>query len=256
MSGTYDPRLAIEGQGPPLILVAGLDGTGLLFYRQIPLLAPAFRVSSYALRDAATTMRQLVADLDKVVDGVAERDERVIIVGESFGGALAMSFALAFPHRIRGLVVLNSFPCLVPQWRLRAAIGALRAMPWSAMRIVRRVTASRLHSRHTHRRERERFLQLTARASREGYINRLRMLIEYDIRDRLSELDVPTLFLAANEDHLVPSVTQARFMAERVPGSVLRVLAGHGHNCLLSPDLDLGAIVRTWWTSSRVNGAS
>jgi len=84
----------------------------------------------------------------------------------------------------------------------------------------------------------------------------LRMLIEYDIRDRLSELDVPTLFLAANEDHLVPSVTQARFMAERVPGSVLRVLAGHGHNCLLSPDLDLGAIVRTWWTSSRVNGAS
>ena len=254
MSGTYDPRLAIEGQGPPLILVAGLDGTGLLFYRQIPLLAPAFRVSSYALRDAATTMRQLVADLDKVVDGVAERDERVIIVGESFGGALAMSFALAFPHRIRGLVVLNSFPCLVPQWRLRAAIGALRAMPWSAMRIVRRVTASRLHSRHTHRRERERFLQLTARASREGYINRLRILTEYDIRDRLTDLDVPTLFLAADEDHLVPSVTQARFMAGRVPGSVLRVLAGHGHNCLLSPDLDLGAIVGTWSAAWRVDG--
>jgi pimeloyl-ACP methyl ester carboxylesterase len=68
----------------------------------------------------------------------------------------------------------------------------------------------------------------------------------YDVRNRLSELRVPTLFLAADEDHLVPAVAQARVMAERVPGSAFRILDGHGHICLIAPDLDLSQIIREW----------
>ncbi len=89
-------------------------------------------------------------------------------------------------------------------------------------------------------------MQLTACANRNGYINRLEMLTRYDIRHRLHELRASTLFLAAELDHLVPAVAQARFMADRVPGSVVRVLAGHGHSCLISPDIDLGQILTEW----------
>jgi pimeloyl-ACP methyl ester carboxylesterase len=246
MADRYDPRLSIEGTGDPVVLVPGLDGTGLLFYRQIPLIARAYRVASYALRDEARAMDELVADLRAVVDAVAPQEGRAIVVGESFGGALAMSFALAEPDRVSRLVVLNSFPHFDPQIRLRFALYGLRAMPWGAMGFVRRVTASRLHSRHTHREELERFMQLTARASRAGYINRLRILTEYDIRGRLAEIEAPSLFLASEQDHLVPAVAQARFMADRVPGAVVRVLAGHGHICLIAPDLDLGRILDDW----------
>jgi 3-oxoadipate enol-lactonase len=246
MTDVYDPRLAIEGAGHPVVLVPGLDGTGLLFYRQVPLIARAYRVASYALRDAATTMEELVADLREIVGAVAADHGRAFVVGESFGGALAMSFALADPDRVAGLVVLNSFPRFAAQIKLRAGICGLHALPWGAMPVVRRLTASRLHSRHTHGEEVQRFMQLTARASRRGYLNRLSMLKHYDIRDRLHELRPPTLFLAAEQDHLVPSVQQARFMAERVPGAVVRVLAGHGHSCLISPDIDLGDILREW----------
>ena len=67
----YDPRLAIEGSGAAVVLVPGMDGTGLLFYPQIALLARSHRVTSYALRDTATTMEELVTDLRQVVNGVA-----------------------------------------------------------------------------------------------------------------------------------------------------------------------------------------
>ncbi len=246
MADTYDPRLVLEGQGRSVVLVPGIDGTGLLFYRQVPLLARTTRVASYALRDAATTMEQLIVDLRGIVDAVAGHDGRAVIIGESFGGALAMSFALAAPDRVERLVILNSFAHLPAPIRLRAAIVALQLLPWGAMTIVRRVTAARIHSPHTHRDEVTRFLQLTARATRIGYLNRLKMLTTYDIRERLHDLRVPTLFLAADGDRLVPAIEQAQAMAARVPGAVVRVLAGHGHVCLIAPDVNLARILAEW----------
>ena len=243
MIDQYDPSLSIAGTGQPVILVPGMDGTGLLFYRQVPLLARSYRVITYALRDTAATMDLLVSDLARIIDTVAPTERRAIIVGESFGGALALSFALARPEQVSRLVILNSFPYFAPQRRLRLAAVGLGALPWGAMGLVRRLTAFRLHSPHTHRQEIDRFMELTARASRGGYINRLKLLMQYDVRHRLHELRAPTLFLAADRDHLVPSVAQARYMAARVPRSILRVLEGHGHICLIAPDIDLEALL-------------
>jgi pimeloyl-ACP methyl ester carboxylesterase len=232
------------------VLVPGLDGTGLLFYRQRPRLARSRRVATYALRDSAPTMSVLVADLAGVIETVAPLERRAIVIGESFGGTLAMSLALERPERVVALVVLNSFPYFAPQIRLHLARWGLRALPWGMMSLVRRLTAFRLHSAHTHAEEIRQFMALTRQASRNGYLNRLGLLTRFDIRGRLGELRVPTLFLAASEDHLVPSVAQARFMAERVPGAALRVLDGHGHICLIAPDLDLGCMLDEWRTRS------
>lgn len=239
----------MEGSGEPLVLVPGMDGTGQLFYRQVPLLARSFRVATYALRNDASSMATLVDDLERVIAVVAPQTRRAIVVGESFGGALAMSFALARPDQVERLVVLNSFPYFAPQFRLRLARYGLGLIPWGAMSLIRRATAFRLHSGHTHRDEIRRFMQLTAAASRQGYINRLQLLMSYDVRDRLHQLQSPTLFLAADQDHLVPSVAQARLMAACVPNATLRVLEGHGHICLIAPDLDLAQILSSWRTT-------
>ena len=246
MTKPYDPQVTIQGHGEPVVLVPGMDGTGRLFYRQAPLLARSYRVATYALRDAATSMDTLVADIGEVIDLVAPATGRAIIVGESFGGTLALSLAVAAPERVSGLVILNSFPYLAPQFRLRLAMYGLRAIPWGAMRLVRRVTAPRLHSRHTHRDEIRRFMELTAGTSRLGYLSRLRLLTRYDVRDRLPELQCPTLFLASELDHLVPSMSQAQYMASLVPGSTVRVLSGHGHICLIAPDIDLEQLLNEW----------
>jgi pimeloyl-ACP methyl ester carboxylesterase len=143
-------------------------------------------------------------------------------------------------------VILNSFSRITPNIKLHLAIAGISVMPWRTMQIVRRLTAWRLHSAHTHDDEIQRFLKLTEATTREGYLNRLRILTQYDIRQRLADLQPPTLFLAADEDHLIPSVTQARFMVSRVPRATMRILNGHGHGCFLAPDLDLNALLLQW----------
>jgi pimeloyl-ACP methyl ester carboxylesterase len=169
-----------------------------------------------------------------------------VVVGESFGGALAMSFALAHPHRVARLVILNSFSRISPALKLHAAIVGISLIPWRAMQLVRRLTAWRLHSPHTHKEEIARFLLLTSATTKHGYLNRLHILTRYDMRPHLAGLRVPTLYLAADQDHLIPSVREARFMSSRAPQATMRILEGHGHGCFLAPDLDLDQILRGW----------
>jgi pimeloyl-ACP methyl ester carboxylesterase len=246
MHSAYDRRLSIRGEGRAVVLVPGMDGTGDLFYRQVPCLERGYRVATYRLRDDAPSLDVLATDLAHTIDMVAPVERRAIVVGESFGGAVAMTCALTYPDQVAALVILNSFPYFAPQLRLRLAIAGLRALPWGAMPLVRHLTAFRLHSRHTHRADIRQFVQLTARATRDGYINRLKLLTRFDVRDRLHDIRQPTLFLASERDHLVPAVAQARYMANRVPSSVVRILDGHGHICLIAPDLDLAEILDQW----------
>jgi pimeloyl-ACP methyl ester carboxylesterase len=245
----YEARLSVTGEGRPLVMISGMDGTGQLFYRQVPRLARGHRVATYALRDGAARIELLVEDLLRVHDVVARAGEPAVLVGESFGGTLALSYAIAHPERVAELVVLNSFPRFLPQMRLRLAILAVGVTPWGVMPLVRRATATRLHSSYTRPEEIRRFLDVTRATTRRGYLNRLRILQRLDLRDRLHEIRAPALFLAAREDHLVPSVEQATLMTARVPDSAVRVLEGHGHICLLAPDIDLALILEEWRAS-------
>jgi pimeloyl-ACP methyl ester carboxylesterase len=246
MRNDYDPRLSIRGEGRAVVLVPGMNGTGELFYRQVPRLERSYRVATYSLREDAESLDLLAADLAHVVDVIAPIERRAIIVGESFGGAVALTFALRYPGQVAALVILNSFPHFAPQLRLRLAIAGLTILPWGAMPLVRRFTAFRLHSPHTRRAEVKQFIELTAHATRDGYINRLKLLRRFDVRDRLHDIRQPALFLASEHDHLVPAVAQARYMADRVPSSVIRILRGHGHICLIAPDVDLAEILNEW----------
>lgn len=246
MRSDHDPRLSIRGEGRTVILVPGMNGTGELFYRQVPLLQRSYRVATYSLRDDAESLDVLAADLAHAVDIVAPVERRAIVVGESFGGAVALTFALRYPDHVGSLVILNSFPYFAPQVRLRLAIAGLTVLPWGAMPLVRHLTAFRLHSPHTHRAEVKQFIELTAHATRDGYLNRLKLLKRFDVRDQLHDIRQPALFLASEHDHLVPAVAQARYMANRVPSSVMRILMGHGHICLIASDIDLAQILDEW----------
>jgi pimeloyl-ACP methyl ester carboxylesterase len=230
----------------PLVLVPGLDGTGLLFYRQVPLLERRYRVATHRHRDDARHLDELVADLHARIVGMTSAHERVTLVGESFGGALSLTYALAHPEHVARLVIVNSFPYFAPQARLRLGRVLLGATPWGVMRIVRRLTAWRMHSRHTTRAEIRQFHELMRATTRRGYLSRLAMLREYDVRGRLAELAVPVLYLAADGDTLVPAVEQAALMTSLTPHASMRVLSGHGHICLIAPDLDLGVLLEDW----------
>ena len=233
-----------------LVLVPGIDGTGLLFYRQIPALERQFEITTTRHRDDAVRMEDLVEDLDRQIARAAS-GRPVTLLGESFGGALTLSYALSHPERVERVVILNSFAHFGSQARLWLGYHLLRATPWGMMRIVRQLNASRMHSPRTERDEIRRFHELMRATTREGYLSRMRILRDYDIRDQLPSLRVPALYLAADRDTLVPSVEQARLMSELTPSATMRVLEGHGHSCLIAPDLDLAAILDEWLAGAR-----
>ena len=232
--------------GDTIILVPGIDGTAELFYRQIPLLAERFNVVAFPLRDdAQTTMATLIEDLRVLINEVAPGG--AVLLGESFGGALAMSFALAHGELVKGLIIINSFPWLRNRPQLHVGRILMRLIPSAAMPYIRRGTASRLHSRHTNAEDLAEFWEHTNDIDQVGYRSRLGILGRYDIRHRLREIVAPTLLLAADEDRLIPSVSWARYMRERIPNSSMTVLTGYGHICLITHDLDLRTYVLEWW---------
>ena len=244
---------------PPIILVPGIDGTALLFYRQQPLLSARFDTVAFPLPTTSPhsmTMDTLVRDLANLVEEVS--DDGAILLGESFGGALSMSMTLQRPDLVRGLVIVNSFPYLDQRLKLSVAPRLLRAVPWGAMPVVRRYTSDHLHSPHTNHADIAEFRERAKSIDRDSYIRRLQILSGYDIREQLSEIDVPTLFLAGDRDRLLPSVRWGRYMQERVRRSSLTVLEGYGHVCLINHDLDLTDHVVPWfdtWGSAPVESS-
>jgi 3-oxoadipate enol-lactonase len=230
----------------PLVLVPGIDGTGLLFYRQVPLLERRYAVTTTRLRDEASRMDDLVQDLHGAVTAASPDGRPVTLVGESFGGALTLSYAVAHPERVARLVILNSFAHFGSQARLWLGYHLLRATPWRMMRLVRQLNARRMHSPQTSDEEIRRFHDLMRATTRAGYLSRMKILRDYDIRGQLTSIKSPVLFLAADRDTLVPSVAQAKLMHALTPRSTMRILEGHGHSCLVAPDLDLSAILDDW----------
>lgn len=233
---------------PTLVLVPGLDGTALMFYRQVPLLAKQFNVVAFPLPDdPSMDMADLIDDLARLLDQVAGPE--VFLCGESFGGALSLSFALAHPKRLRGLVIVNSFSVVHQRVRLRLGPLLLQAMPWGAMPLVRRFTESKLHSPHALPEDLWEFHERSKQIGKSGYLQRLRILQRYDVRHELANLRPPALFLAGDRDQLVPSVSEARFMAERAPRGTMKILEGYGHICMINHDLDLLQYIGPWYES-------
>ncbi len=230
-----DPR-------PILVFVPGIDGTALMLYRQMPILSRQFQVIPFPLpNDARCTMQSLVNDLRLLIEDVLKHSphSRVLLCGESFGGALSLSFSLAHPQLLHGLVIINSFPFIRQRLQLFMAPKLLKAVPWQAMPTLRRWTESRLHSPHATPHDLSEFHRRMLFVGKKGYIRRLQILRTFDVRDRLQEIQTPTLFLAGDQDRLILSVQEARFMASRMPHAQVTVLKGYGHICLINRGFNL-----------------
>lgn len=102
----------MSGDGPPLVLLHG--GPGLSDYlRELAAeLAPAFTVIRYqqrglepSVQDGDRSVEGHVADLVAILDGLGW--QKAWIAGHSWGGHLAMHFAVAHRDRTAALVVID-----------------------------------------------------------------------------------------------------------------------------------------------------
>jgi pimeloyl-ACP methyl ester carboxylesterase len=223
-----------QGSGPPFVYVSGVDGTGKLFYKQAEDLARDHTVVTFPLRgEGRYRMERLVEDLAWVVRDAGF--ERATFLGESFGGLLVMSAALARPEMFERMILVNTFPYFSQRAKIALGVVLFSLLPYPLMK-AHRTRAARhvLFSSDVSDEDRRLFRQHTGVVPFEGYLSRLKIIRETDLRDRLHEIKVPALVVAGTADRLLDSVGAAKMMAARLPRARLKLLQGTGHTALLS----------------------
>ena len=240
------PPYRVEGSGPLLIYIAGLDGTGELFFKQAPALVRSYRVVTFRSRDDSRfTYEDLADDVAAIINDLGER--RATVVAESFGGGVAFTFALRHPEMAERLVIINSFARFHSPFKIKAAVMFGSVMPFwltSQARLV--ANALGLRAEGVRGEDRQRFFKAIRTVKRPSYLQRLRLIARLNVEDHLAEIQAPTLFIAGDKDLLVPSARTARQMAARMPNAEVKIIKGVGHACLMGDVVRLDDLLREW----------
>jgi proline iminopeptidase len=259
------------GEGLPIVVVhGGPDFDHCYFLPELDRLADSFRLVYYdqrgrgrsaeGVRPEDVTLRSEVEDLDRVRShfGLAS----VAVLGHSWGGVVAMEYAIRHPERVAQLLLLDTGPASADDWRgFREELARRRPADVDAMRAIASTDAYacgdleaeaayyRIHFRITVRRPdhlemlvarlRSNFTEqgvVLARSIEQRLYEETSESADWDLYPALRRLDVPTLVLHG-EDDFVPVEFAAR-IAEAVPGARLSVLPGCGHFTYLeAPEL-------------------
>ena len=145
--------------------------------------------------------------------------ERYVLVGDSFGAVIALTLAARRPTGLAGLVLSGGFAANpLPRWKGIAARASRFANGPLYLRGTLAFHAWQLASRfdataeipHTQGDYRRLFAKNTPRRS---YTARVTSVINFDIRDRLNQVDVPTLLITPDDDKLVGEQAAADMLA-------------------------------------------
>lgn len=228
------PEYKIEGSGPPFLYVSGVDGSGKLFYKQAADLARDHTVISFPLRrEGRYLMPALIDDLTWIVRDAGFRS--VTVLGESFGGLLTLETALTHPHIFERIILVNTFPYFMHRAKIRFGVALFTLLPDTLLKAHRTRSARRiLFGQDVNEEDRQLFREHTRSVAYEGYMSRLRIIRDTDLRARLHEIKTPALVVAGTADRLLNSVQAARIMVEKMPRAKLKLLEGTGHTALIS----------------------
>ena len=104
--------MEIRGDGPPLVLVPGMQGRWEWMTPTIDALARRFRVATYSLcgePGAPPLETSYAGDLERLDEACrALGPDPVVLVGVSFGGRIALHYAARHPERVRALVLASA----------------------------------------------------------------------------------------------------------------------------------------------------
>jgi pimeloyl-ACP methyl ester carboxylesterase len=227
---------AAAGDGPAVLLTHGYSATGHMWAPQIEALRDRYRIIAWDIRghgetespdDPAQYSEALaIADMVGLLEFLGE--DRAVVGGLSLGGFMSLAFHLAHPEMVRALVLCDTGPGYRSP---EARAGWNRAAEKRALDLEARGMDGLGSSSE---------VRATARYHRsaQGLAHAARgMLAQFDARiiDHLPEIRVPTLVIVGERDE--PFIGASQYMAAKIPGARLEVIADAGHAANLdNPD--------------------
>ncbi len=240
----------MHGTGTPVLLIMGLGSNAHGWYRTIPWLSRRHQAIAFDNRgtgrsdvpEGAYTIAQMAADAAAVLDATGH--VRAHVVGASLGGMIAQRVALAYPERVRALVLVCTTPGGRNAARASDEVTAGLVQGGDDPATVYRRNAWFLYGEDTRTRHPERIEEdLEARASipttPRGYLGQLQAAMGHDTWEELPSVAIPTLVVHGEADVLIPT-ENGRRLAARIPGAELVLVPGAGHML----QSDAGDVVR------------
>jgi pimeloyl-ACP methyl ester carboxylesterase len=203
-----------------VVLLPGLDGTGEQF-------APL--IDALGSEVPTLTVRYPNAPLDyealqEIVATALPRDRSYVILGESFSGPIALSLAAQVPRGLLGCILCASF-VVNPRRILRLALPFIRLVP--PQQVPSAISDFLVMGRFATPALRQ--LQLNARrsVSPSTFVARLKAIAAVNVGDTLKHLKLPTLYLRATEDRLVPRSAGQLYLRYAQAGRVVDLEGPH-----------------------------
>jgi pimeloyl-ACP methyl ester carboxylesterase len=153
-----------------------------------------------------------------------------VLIGNGFGGTVALAFALAHPDRISRLVVSDAAACFPPEGRQQFAAMAQKVAD-TGLGAVAEVAARRVYSPAylaAHPEKIAERKQVLLGIDPKAFQAACRILQETDLVPLLSHLRVPTLVLCGELDQATPPALNKE-IAAKVAGARYVELPGCGH---------------------------
>jgi 3-oxoadipate enol-lactonase len=232
---------------PALVLSNSLGTTLELWDPNVPPLAAHFRVIRYDHRGHGRSepptepfeVEQLALDVVELLDELGI--ERASFCGTSIGGAIGLWLGANAAERLDRLVVA----CTAARfgepagWLERARTVREHGLATISERVVDRWFTPSLRARDPELVER--FRRMLEATPPEAYARCCEAIARWDFRERLEEVRVPTLVVAAAEDPATP-LEEGRAIADGVPGAELAVLAQAAHLANVERPVEFSAL--------------
>lgn len=261
--------LEVMGEGLPIVAIHGGLGLDHSYFRPYldslgvdhRILLPDLRghgQSSGRETLASATHATFVDDLRKLHESLGV--DRWVVLGHSYGGFLGLEYALAYPDDLAALILCATSASLA---------HAPKALEAASRESAPELTAAMIRAFSTPAADDEDFARswrliaplyfadprLIERAfdkvefSAAGFNRGNFCLSSYDLRKRLSEIQVPTLVLSGARDWLMPPHFAGDELAAAIPGARHHVFDESGHFPFIEESGDFIAVVRDWLRS-------
>jgi pimeloyl-ACP methyl ester carboxylesterase len=237
-----DTVVEVSGAGTPLVFVHGFTTTAEFWREQVE----AFSTRHQTIRinlpghgrsprpdDRNYTIEAFVEDVLGVYRALSI--DSAVLVGLSMGGTVAQSFTLAYPERVRALVLVGATPhglgADVNVDNVLKAIDDVGVVV-ASQNVIERSFGSAASPGLVEFAKNE-VAQTPAFVARQAIVS----LNVSDTRARLGEIRVPTLVVVGEEDIITPP-SESQSLADGIPNSELYSIPWAGHFPMLErPDM-------------------